>query len=103
MTKREFLNLMEATYRDLHKLCNTKGEEYTRGNDDQLKNFKVAAMALDLPPLTIWSVYFNKHIDAIMNYVKTGETKSTESIDSRFHDAILYLFLGLALIKDASK
>lgn len=82
------------------KLMLEKGEEYCQGNPDRLHNFKDIAKDLGLDPLQCWAVYFKKHVDSIMSYVKSGSVKSNESIQSRFYDARNYLALGLALIEE---
>ena len=64
-----------------------------------MANFKLVARNTGLTPLQVWSVYFHKHIDSIMTFVKKGELKS-ESIDSRIHDSINYLLLLNGLIKE---
>ena len=85
------------------KLMTTKGEEYCKGNEDRLNNFKSVGAEMGLDPMKVWAVYFKKHVDSIINYVKCGEVKSNESIESRFRDARNYLTLGLALIEEKMK
>lgn len=85
------------------QLMETKGEEYCKGNPDRLHNFKDIASDLGLDPLQVWSVYFKKHVDSILSYVRNGSVKSDEPIESRFYDARNYLALGLALIEDLKK
>ena len=76
-----------------------KGDDYTRHEVDRLSNFKRSAAAIGLTPLQVWAIFTNKHIDAIMAYIKTGQVES-EGIEGRFDDAINYLHLGEALIKE---
>lgn len=75
-----------------------KGEEYTRGADDVLANFKRVAEGTGVTPLQCWFVYFGKHIDAIANYVRTGVEKSDEGIEGRIDDAEVYLMLLRGLV-----
>lgn len=80
----------------------TKGREYTQGDKDRLENFKRLAGELQLRPLQVWSIYFHKHIDAIMSYVASGKTTSEETIRGRFLDALNYLFFGYALVVEGT-
>lgn len=81
------------------KILKQKGADYTRHSADRLANFKRGAEGLGLSPLQVWAVYFSKHVDAIMSFVKTGKVES-EAIEGRFDDAINYLYLGEALIRE---
>lgn len=98
MTKDEFLRLLNDQLQTLIELTMTKGEEYSR-DDDQLANFKRQATELDMNPEKVLMVYLNKHLDAVKSYVKTGRVLS-ESIDGRINDAILYLVLLKAVVRD---
>lgn len=89
---REFLNeLVEKEY----KLNMTKGREYAK-DEDVLSNFKSAAEDLGVTPWQAWGLYFKKHVDAILNYCRTGRVLS-ESLLSRILDARLYLALLAAM------
>ena len=79
-----------------------KGADYTRHDVDRLSNFKRNATSIGLTSLQVWAVYFNKHIDAIMAYVKTGKAES-EAITGRIDDAINYLYLLEGLIEEETK
>lgn len=105
MTFNEFDELMEATYQKLLAMRASKGRDYA-GNDDRLANFKRHAEQVDIDPLKIWAVYYNKHHDAIMTFVRMHAHESyqpSEPIEGRIEDAILYLFLLLGLIHDQCK
>lgn len=97
MTKNEFLQLIENQYHHLVDLTRTKGEEYSR-SDDQLANFKRNAADLNLTPEQIWAVYFNKHIDSIKSYIANPSKPLSEPIEGRINDAILYLLLFKAIV-----
>jgi hypothetical protein len=75
-----------------------KGTDYS-SKEDRLSNFKKLAEDLGVSPMVIWSVYFKKHIDAILSFSKNGQVES-EPIRERFVDARNYLDLGLALVED---
>lgn len=85
------------------ELARLKGGEYASGKD-RLANFKDAAEALGIDPLTVWLIYADKHWTAVKTYVKDQQTgmdrERSEPIQGRFHDMIVYALLGLALIED---
>jgi hypothetical protein len=78
-----------------------KQKAYTNGNKDVLTNFKRIGKRLNLDPLKVWAVYFNKHVDAINTYC--DNRLEAEPIDTRFADALNYLYLGIALIKEETE
>lgn len=99
VNKVEFDNIVEQARLRQDGLLTVKGHDYTRGDADRLANFKNNAKGLGLTPQQVWAVYFMKHIDAIMSYVKTGKLES-EALTGRLDDAINYLYLFEALVKD---
>lgn len=101
MRNDEFLAHVESLLTGAREIMEAKGAEYAN-DDDRCENFKIAAELLGVDPLTVWAVYFFKHISSIMTFVKVGgdETKLSEPIEGRFQDAINYLVLGSALICD---
>lgn len=98
MNKDQFLELQEETFKEIRLLTATKGNEYSN-SEDQLANFKRAAARLGLTPFQILNVYLHKHLDAIDHYCATGESLS-ESMASRAHDAMLFLMLFKALVRE---
>lgn len=82
------------------KIESSKRPAYTLDNVDVLHNFKGVAERLGLTPLQVWGVYFLKHIDAITSYAKSDTIPQAEPLDGRFADAINYLKLGYALVKE---
>lgn len=99
MKKDAFVDLINSEFNRIMDLTATKGEEYSR-SDDQLANFKRNASDLNLTPEQVWGVYFNKHIDSIKSYIANPGMKLSESIDGRARDAILYLLLFIALVDE---
>ena len=97
MSKTEFQELLAQVCAHMHDLTATKGEEYSR-DEDQLANFKRAAVEAGITPQQAWLVFFNKHLDSIKTWVRGGTL--SESIESRIDDALLYLILLRAIVKD---
>lgn len=107
MNKVDFKALLVSTHENICRLTAGKGEEYS-SSDDQLASFKRYGVRAGLHPLKVWSVLYCKHADSIDSFVKraskTGSMYfgTSEPIEGRIDDAILYLILLKALIKDSS-
>ena len=95
MNNKEFEELVKKFEQEEQELLLLKGKEYTIGNEDRLYNFKSIAEKIGISPMQLWAIYFQKHSDSIINYVKNkGKVKSNETIQSRIQDAIVWcLFL----------
>lgn len=102
MTQDEFNNYTNDIRKAESNLRVTKGAEYAPDHDDVLSNFKVIAGYLPktVRSIDVCSVYFMKHILSILDYLHTGNSRSTESIQSRIQDARNYLLLLGALIHE---
>lgn len=105
MDRNSFLDVVEKTFVEIRRLTATKGVEYSR-SDDQLANFKRTGEDTSLHPVKVWQVFFNKHLDAIKHFTNRAGTigsmyyGTSEPIEGRIDDAILYLILLKALIHD---
>lgn len=78
----------------------SKNDDY--GRKQPLSNFYEAAERLNLSPLQVWGVYFDKHLQAIHSYTSNGKVES-EPIEGRIQDCIGYLLLLRALIRDKNE
>jgi DNA-binding transcriptional regulator YhcF (GntR family) len=85
------------------KMAGGKAKEYAKDND-RLANFKEAAAILGIHPLTVASVYFYKHVAAVLTFCrKTADgvtPELSEPIEGRVQDAQEYLDIIAALIED---
>jgi hypothetical protein len=82
------------------KILEAKGHDYSHGGEiDANRNIKTVAKLLDVSPKLVWAIYFWKHLDAILGWVKGTELRS-ESLDDRMTDAINYLFILASLVED---
>lgn len=97
MTNLEFHAFREKLIEECCTLSDGKSIEYTQSSSDKLANFKNIGRRFDLDPLVVAGVYFNKHIDSINNFIKTGAMSSGESLKSRFIDIINYSILMVAI------
>lgn len=107
MKKEDFQELLRETHRRMLELTASKGEEYSR-DQDQLANFKRSAAETGIMPEQVWLIFYNKHADAIKNYLRRLKLFSesevaislSEPIESRIDDAVLYLILLKAMIRE---
>jgi len=99
MNKAEFQGILDATSHTLDTLTESKGREYANSTD-QLANFKRLSAQLGLTKEQVVMVYLSKHLDSIHSYVKNPSQDLSEPIDGRIDDAILYLVLLKACIRE---
>jgi len=99
MTSTEFNQIVATARARQDQLLKVKGNDYTRHEEDRLSNFKRSGASIGLLPIQVWAIFINKHIDAVMAYVKTGRTES-EAIQGRLDDIVNYCYLGEALIRE---
>ena len=86
----------------MRELTTKKGHDYS-GDTDVLENFKRNADNLGLEKYQIWSVYFNKHIDAINRAIKDNPDypeDSSEPFEERAKDAMVYLALMICMRRE---
>lgn len=101
MNKSEFLKHVVYVTDVLTSLSKTKGAEYA-GNDNAFANFERLSDQLGLTREQVLMVYLTKHLDGINNWIKTRKEFS-EPIEGRIEDAILYLMLLHAMVKESKK
>ena len=99
MNKEEFIIVRLNLLQDCLDIVDSKGEDYTKGQEDVLSNFKEGEV-FKIPAIKVCGVYMKKHIDAIYNYIGTEGQSESEPIEERIKDAINYLTLLYALIKE---
>lgn len=78
----------------------SKRPGYTVGSVDVLANFKRVAERAGITVGQAWAVYFLKHIDAITTIMTRPDLPVSEEPPGRFADAINYLRLGYAVLKE---
>lgn len=98
----DFDKLLDEMISEEQSVLKSKGNEYTQGGDDRLKNFKTLALEIGVSPLVVWFIYMKKHVDSVASYVKNGKVLSDEPIQGRLMDIRNYCALGRALIDDMS-
>jgi len=84
-------------------MLTSKGKAYSP-DSDALDNFKRNAGKLGMQPFQVWSIYFSKHVDSIINAVRECPTiphDASEGFHARLVDAAAYLALGVALYQES--
>ena len=99
MTFDEFNKFQLTLIDEVIRMRDTKGKEYANSTD-RFANFKRLAEQLEISNIQIAWIYTTKHLDAIAQYCRTQETRSTEPIRGRIVDAITYLTLIAGMIKE---
>ena len=100
MNAKEYEFMREKFLSETLELSDAKRIEYTEGNHETnvLWNFEHIGKTLGLTPMKVLSVYLQKHISSLLNYLKT-EKEYAESIEGRIMDMINYLLLLLCMIR----
>ena len=93
--EKKFLETVKACW----EIYNRKGRDYTidQADENRLYNFYEVAELTGQTPMQVWSVYFLKHVFAVMAFAKTGKVES-EGIDGRLYDIINYAILGKQIV-----
>lgn len=101
LNRKDFNELIQNLFNQVKETNEKKGNDYA-GNEDALRNFKVNAERTGITKEVVWAIFFNKHYDALMTYIKDGEVKS-EAIEGRVLDMIVYLFLFYGMLFEDGK
>ena len=102
MTTSQREKLINNILSECKKIRLSKGNDYCLGSQDANRNFKSVGEALNLSPETACMVYYLKHQDAILQYIRTGELKG-EGIEEKIKDNINYLLILYSLIYEREK
>lgn len=100
MNYQDYEQASQALLKEAWSIQTSKRPGYTTGSNDILQNFKAVADRTGLTPEQAWCVYFLKHIDAITSIMAKPHLPVSEAPLGRFSDAINYLMLGWALLKE---
>jgi len=100
MNQKEYQETREYILNKAQDIMDAKQPEYTNKSIDVLNNFKTTAESIGIKPMEVWAVFFNKHIQAILTHAGNPNMIQAEPINSRYADAINYLFLGFSLLVD---
>lgn len=99
----EYQDIVESTIEAINRLSKLKGGEYA-GDLDRLANFRRNGQTLGLPMEVIWAIYYNKHHDAVMQFVNDLVNNKTrerlEPLSGRLDDMIVYCMLFKAMLRE---
>ena len=99
----DYDRIVEQTIEEIKKLGKLKGGEYA-GDTDRLANFRRNGTQVGLPMETIWAIYYNKHHDSVMQFIKDqrdGKSRDRlEPIAGRVDDMITYLILFKCMLAE---
>ena len=106
MKRKDYEKLMDKEiFAEIKKTAKIAGVEYANYEDgvydEVFDNFIRHGQALGLDRKMIWAIYFNKHSDAVLRYIKeNGANEQREDIRGRIIDMILYLSLLYGMISE---
>jgi len=86
---------------DRSKVAEGKREDYTKGDEDVLKNFKNQAESFGIDPKVSLGVHMEKQMSAVLNYIKTDGESESEPIIKRVGDTLNYLELLYGLFVES--
>ncbi len=98
MTAEEFDGFVKLFFGKCYDLLTKKGDVYA-GRSDRFSNFKNLSMQLGVGKYIVWAVYFQKHCNAILTWIR-NEYQDVESIEQRIIDVINFLFLLAGMIEE---
>lgn len=100
MRNQKFMTRREEFTAARFDLCDVKAKDYTDGQDRH-DNFKRLAGMFDVHPLKVLGIYMQKHMDAIVRYIRTeGQETYSEDIEGRIFDLENYGDLLLTLVEE---
>jgi hypothetical protein len=81
------------------EVLESKGRDYTIGNENRLHNFDTTSEVIEMPPMKVLFVFLYKPIAAIFAYIKNNGQHESEPIRERIVDVINYLLLLWKMIQ----
>ncbi len=104
MTYEDFEKTFEARVDQCRRTLISKNTEYARGGD-KLSNFKKAAAMQGVTPPTALQGMMSKHQISIVDFIadlERGITHPQSAWDEKIGDALNYLFLLDAILKEGN-
>ncbi len=78
-----------------------KNADYAGDSPNPFAAFDRAAAELGLSREQVWAVFYMKHVQAVLRYIKTGKLDS-ESINSRLIDLAAYPAILAAMVAEGT-
>lgn len=98
MTKEEFSNFLHDKCDEIVATSKAGQSEYVL-NENAFDNFERLSAELGISREQVLMVYFSKHRDGIINYLK-GHVSQREPVQGRIKDCIVYLFLLWGMVDE---
>jgi len=89
---------MKKIFAECIGVMKSKVKSYS-GLKDAFGNFKRIAIKRDVPVALVWSIYFEKHLDALNSYLN-GQYDDSEPIEGRLLDLVNYIFLLYGILAE---
>ena len=99
MTHESFSNHVEDFFDRVTAEIEVKNADYASGSKNPFAAFDEAAAVLGLSREQVWAVFYMKHVQALVRYIKGGELLS-EDIASRLTDLAAYVAIFSAMVED---
>jgi hypothetical protein len=102
MTISELNVSVDETITTIRSLLGTKGAAYSANDTDRAANIKRLARMADITTLQAWLVLCGKHLDVIIRRLaNAGEIYTSEDMEERINDVLVYLILLKGLLADS--
>lgn len=98
MTQDQMKQVMVRVFAECQTLRDAGQKEYA-GGEESFGNFNRLAGLLGINRKAVLMVYFTKHFDGIMSYVR-GHRSQREDVRGRINDAIVYLCLLRGMVEE---
>ena len=102
MTHESFKEYVAKFFNEVIDEIKRKNADYASGSANAFAAFDEAASVLGLSREQVWAVFYMKHVQALVRYIKTGELMS-EDIENRITDLAAYAAILSALVDDSKR
>lgn len=99
MNQQELSEVFEEVFENVRAMRQAGQLEYARNPDNPFGNFKRVSSYINVSKEAVLMVYLLKHIDGILSAVN-GHKSQREHVSGRIFDAITYLIILYAMIKE---
>ena len=99
MTHDELTKFLDNFGKEILDTIRAKNSDYAGASRNAFAAFDEAAAVLGLTREQVWAVYYMKHVQAVMRYIKTGGLMS-ESIMDRLTDLTAYPMLLAGMVSE---
>lgn len=102
MTHEQFNATVRRFFADVGDEIERKNADYAGESPSAFAAFDEAASVLGLTREQVWAVFYMKHVQALVRFIKQGKLDS-EDITSRLTDLAAYPAIFAAMLEDEKK